>query len=405
MESKGQELEQMDEVTSTEDLVDGPPGSQPRNSPSPIKVFAKFLNRGTATKQAANLEAEGYQEKDLYESLIEEEKKLLAAGKQNPKDAKKRTPNSPENIFLTKTIPKSEKVTREYCYPDSKPIHEEFVTSHVSFWPKHIDRDDGVYSNTYSDNFYQLDNKVPLGKLLLINIKYFDFDESKLPSMPTRNGSDEDAANLTKLFLNLGFQVERLDNPNKKQINVFMDEELTEEKMKESSIAAFAILTHGEDGIVYARDVKIRIENLVKKFKLKCLAGKPKLFIVQACRGDVYMPQNKDEVDGKGTKETTQYNLGLPSEADFLYAYSTVAGYYSWRQSRNGSWFIQDLVKIFNDNFRRMDAARMLVKVSFAVAERFSETRRGEISNDKKQVPSYISQLRKDLFLFPTNGP
>jgi len=39
----------------------------------------------------------------------------------------------------------------------------------------------------------------------------------------------------------------------------------------------------------------------------------------------------------------TQYVNKLPMEADFLFAYSTVSGYFSWRNSTNGSWFIQSL--------------------------------------------------------------
>ena len=30
--------------------------------------------------------------------------------------------------------------------------------------------------------------------------------------------------------------------------------------------------------------------------------------------------------------------ITLPTEADFLYAYSTVPGYYSWRNYTKGSW-------------------------------------------------------------------
>ena len=38
-----------------------------------------------------------------------------------------------------------------------------------------------------------------------------------------------------------------------------------------------------------------------------------------------------------------QYVNKIPMEADFLIAYSTIAGYFSWRNSVKGSWFIQSL--------------------------------------------------------------
>jgi len=47
---------------------------------------------------------------------------------------------------------------------------------------------------------------------------------------------------------------------------------------------AMAILSHGDDGIVFGTDKEIRIDNLIAPFKgKKCesLLGKPKLFFFQ----------------------------------------------------------------------------------------------------------------------------
>ena len=47
-----------------------------------------------------------------------------------------------------------------------------------------------------------------------------------------------------------------------------------------------------------------------------------------------------DDKDGRPGDDRDEYGnkLSLPTEADFLYAYSTVPGYYSWRNSAKGSW-------------------------------------------------------------------
>ena len=50
---------------------------------------------------------------------------------------------------------------------------------------------------------------------------------------------------------------------------------------------------------------------------------------------DGVIPEETLEVDGPGEGN----DISLPSEADFLYAYSTVPGYYSWRNSQRGSWY------------------------------------------------------------------
>ena len=95
--------------------------------------------------------------------------------------------------------------------------------------------------------------------------------------------------------------------------------------------------------------------------------------------------------------------VSVPNEADFLYAYSTVPGYYSWRNPGNGSWFIQSVAEVFEKYADHMDILRMLTRVNAAVATYKSCT--GDFkSHEKMQIPSIVSMLRKDLF-FAENVP
>ena len=87
--------------------------------------------------------------------------------------------------------------------------------------------------------------------------------------------------------------------------------------------------------------------------KCPSLAGKPKLFFIQACQGSK-MDAGAEVGDiGRahvimmcqvamtrtGTDSLASYRTPLYS--DFLLAHSTVSGYYSWRNTVQGSWFIQ----------------------------------------------------------------
>lgn len=86
-----------------------------------------------------------------------------------------------------------------------------------------------------------------------------------------------------------------------------------------------AILSHGEQGIIYAYDAPYKPEDkLWGRFtgdKCITLAGKPKLFFIQACQGD--------RLDG-GVLLRTQVDgsqsFRIPVYADFLIAYSTIPG-------------------------------------------------------------------------------
>ena len=102
-----------------------------------------------------------------------------------------------------------------------------------------------------------------------------------------------------------------------------------------------------------------------------------------------------DEIDGKGNEKST-----IPLEADFMYAYSTVPGYYSWRNSFKGSWFVQAINSVFRKYVKSMDLLRMMTRVNCEVARQKSDTGK-DYSDNKKQIPSIISQLRKEVYFFP----
>ncbi|KAI0229373.1 Caspase-3 [Lamellibrachia satsuma] len=141
-----------------------------------------------------------------------------------------------------------------------------------------------------------------------------------------------------------------------------------------------AILSHGDLGVVYGTDGIIQLDIL-------------------ACRGDL-LDHGIDVVDG--VKEREQEIHRIPEEADFLYAYSTAPGYFSWRNSNKGSWFIQALYKVFQKDGGERDILTLLTKVNCMVACEFeSHVPTDESMHLKKQIPSIVSMLTKQLYLPP----
>lgn len=117
-------------------------------------------------------------------------------------------------------------------------------------------------------------------------------------------------------------------------------------------------MTHGKrDGKIYSSDGELYVNEIWEYFirdNCKTLIGKPKLFFIQACRGSLVDPgilfkvvpqalRKKilmhDMVDSKNLLE--EENFVIPSLADLLVMYSTSEGYYSFRNPKDGSWFIQ----------------------------------------------------------------
>ncbi|XP_065674824.1 caspase-3 [Hydra vulgaris] len=257
-------------------------------------------------------------------------------------------------------------------------------------------------NNLDSDYFYKMDT-FPRGILTIINVK--DFMESSGMQKYPRSGTDADAESLCNLFLEMGFIVDRFDNPTSADV-VRILKNAANQNYSKLSCCVVAVLTHGNEGIIYCTDTCLKIRDITKLFRTINLAGKPKLFFIQACQGSEYM-SSLDQVDGPGSlpqKSKKEKVLNLPSESDFLYAYSTVPGYFAWRNARNGSWFIQAVVSVFRENAHKMDVLRLLTRVNEKISQNKSVTCDANTDN-KRQIASAVSQLRKDLFLMPIYGP
>ena len=74
-------------------------------------------------------------------------------------------------------------------------------------------------------------------------------------------------------------------------------------------------------------------------------------------------------------------------------------GYYSWRNSIRGSWFIQSLYTVFKSEKHTTDVLRLLTRVNRMVAYEFESNASSMAMNHKKQVPYIASTLTKDLYL------
>lgn len=242
------------------------------------------------------------------------------------------------------------------------------------------------------DQFRYSMNFQSVGICLLINNKNFH----RSTGMSTRNGTDVDAATVIKTFGNLGYKM-----------MIFTD--LTVQKMKEklqsvaqedhSNHASFVcvILSHGEEGVIFGTDGFEKLDVLTKFFKgqrCRTLVGKPKLFFIQACRGSEF--DGGIETDADPSDPSTDR---IPVEADFLYAYSTAPGYYSWRNTYNGSWFIQSLCESLEQQ-RELELMQIMTRVNRKVAYNFESSSTMPGFSGKKQIPCIVSMLTKD-FYFP----
>ncbi|XP_069487595.1 caspase-3 [Ambystoma mexicanum] len=213
--------------------------------------------------------------------------------------------------------------------------------------------------------------------------------------MGYRSGTDMDAANLRKTFAALGFEVKIFNDKTCKEIFDILKNVSQQDHSKKSCFVCI-MLSHGEEGTIFGTDTSIPLKNLTVLFrgdKCKSLIGKPKLFFIQACRGTEL--DSGIEADS-GSDSSDQQRI--PVEADFLYAYSTVPGYYSWRNTVNGSWFIQSLCDTLKEHGETLEIMSILTRVNRKVAYQFESSSAIPSFDGKKQVPCIVSMLTKELY-------
>lgn len=247
--------------------------------------------------------------------------------------------------------------------------------------------------------FYSM-RSFPRGKLVILNMKTFTYS-SGLQNFE-RFGTEKDAEALSNLFVDyFGFVVELYEDLTKDELlNVLRRK--SKDSYTDYSTLCIALLTHGREKVIYATDDCIEIRKITRMFTGPNLAGKPKLFLIQACQGSDYM-EGLDVIDSPSSHDGKKRpnKLSLPIEADFLYAYSTTAGFYSWRNGKTGSWFIQTLCEVFRKHAHDTDIVRMLTKVNRIISQRKSQSTTTQ-ANSKRQVSSTVSQLRKEFYFFPS---
>ncbi|XP_060774942.1 caspase-8 isoform X2 [Neoarius graeffei] len=243
------------------------------------------------------------------------------------------------------------------------------------------------------EDYYPVTQR-PLGHCLIIN----NFAFQKTSMLLNRNGTDTDKDALTEVFKRMHFTVqERRDLSSTDMLNTVMEFS----KKDHSKMDAFVccVLSHGEKGTVFGTDGKhVQIRDLTQPFAhCTTLTGKPKLFFIQACQGGemqlgVWRQDGTEEEEYEHDAEKADFR-SVPIEADFLIGMATVESYKSFRHTRTGSIFIQELCKHLQIGCPiKEDILAILTKVNRSVSDKI-------IFSKFKQMPEPRYTLTKKLVL------
>ncbi|XP_061112876.1 caspase-9 isoform X1 [Conger conger] len=266
---------------------------------------------------------------------------------------------------------------------------------------------------------YKMDAN-PCGLCLIINNVDFE-TESKLSS---RKGSDVDCDRLERRFKSLNFVVTVKKNLKQRQIKQELSR-LSKEDHSKYDCCVVIILSHGTEashsrfpGAVHGVDgPSVPIQNITNYLNgqhCPTLQSKPKLFFIQACGGgekDTGFEVSPEEVtpqeggvddqtdalpvssssDSLSCSDEVDARATLPTPSDILVSYSTFPGYVSWRDTMTGSWYVETMDRVLEENAATNDLVTMLTLVN-------SEVSQISAKGLYKQMPGSFNFLRKRFF-------
>ncbi|CAI9722936.1 caspase-3-like isoform X2 [Octopus vulgaris] len=285
-------------------------------------------------------------------------------------------------------------------YVDAQRVEGIFFNERVpDSQPQDVEMESVAKNSESVNTRYDMDRKKENLALIINNES---FDEST--EMSKRQGSDRDASAIKKTLKSLHFEVVERKNLSVSDMRQIFTEISKREHAKYNCFVC-VILTHGEDdNQIYGTDGKLNLNELVQMLlpdSCPGLIGKPKLYFIQACRG-TKLDRGVIMHDAQAFRDEYQNvtPLKVPLWADVLLAYSTVPGFYSWKNSTNGSWFIQSLAHILERDGDKLELQQLMLSVNRRVACEYESNASHSFMNRMKQVPSIVSMLTKELHFY-----
>ncbi|XP_005860499.2 PREDICTED: caspase-14 [Myotis brandtii] len=184
-----------------------------------------------------------------------------------------------------------------------------------------------------------------------------------------RPGSDQDVGLMKQWLTQCQFEYTSCIDPDKKELL----EKLTSfrdglnEIKDEISCCLVTLMSHGEKGSLKIRDdERVSLEEIFEMFNNKncpALKEKPKIFIIQACRGerrDSGVETDDEPMDLDDISEKKR----LPTFSDYFIIYPTQADHVALRHPRTGSVMIEAMTEIFQQHGNKWHIVDFFTKVN-----------------------------------------
>ncbi|XP_017164697.1 caspase-2 isoform X3 [Poecilia reticulata] len=276
-------------------------------------------------------------------------------------------------------------------------------------------------------------NSSPRGFALVIS--NVTFDSCSAPGLDPRKGGEVDDEVLRKVFTELDYHVSVHRDLTAQGMRTCIENFCRRPEHRTVDSCVVSLLSHGVEGAIYGTDGQlIQLDWVFEAFdNAHCplLQNKPKMFFIQACRGDE-MDCGVEQLDGPGRtsspsceqrdagreaegdadprqrRDVGRPRIKLPQRSDMICGFASLKGQRictaAMRNTKRGSWFIQELNTALRLHARDTHLSDMLVQVNARIKEREGYAP-GTAHHRCKEMSEFTSSLCKDLYLFPKYQP
>ncbi|XP_062607321.1 caspase-6-like [Saccostrea cucullata] len=270
---------------------------------------------------------------------------------------------------------------------------------------------------------YKMGRK-PRGRVLVINNKIFfgplekDDVGKKRVTLTDRLGTEQDEIKIREVFEQMNFVVDVFNDKKGEEIKDILRGEVERDIHRAADCFVLVIMTHGTTGAIYGVDGKtVSIEEIKKQFngeKFPAMADKPKVILIQACRGDdrdegVREISNTDKIIKEAEKKLKDMTLNsetdshsetvTPTMSHMVVAMASTLGMVSFRNKIYGSWFLQAVAFVLAKYSYKDDILQILTKVNELVSlGRAKDSRQGK---EYVAISEFNSTLSKSLYFCP----
>ncbi|XP_072254923.1 caspase-7-like [Pyxicephalus adspersus] len=232
--------------------------------------------------------------------------------------------------------------------------------------------------------------------LIIAISSFYDRPGENGIALDQRNGVKRDTKRLFRVLSKLGFDVCLRTDITAREIRELYQ---NERRMPQGDCFISILSSHGEEGVIYdlrGDPVYLRdLYDLLSPESCPALAGVPKLFFIQACRGTDLDEGAMVETDAASPQISAFSHIdSLPRDTAVVFASSE--GYAAF-QNPIGSVFLQTLCDILSGNEKDLELTQLLTRLNFLVAYKFES--RGTYGG-YKEMPCYITNLTRELYPF-----